>query len=423
VRAFHVSSFDAVNRAGYANLAATDLGPKLRVQLLLAGSIVQADAKFRMAVQLIDAGTGAVIWGEEIVRDSPAMLSAQADIARFVAERLALTLSQDERQAFQTRAIDPRAQELYLRGLALRVTQPTARRDAARFFRQATEIDLSFAAAWADLALVEVVLNSEEPPATRLARSAVIREMAERAIRLDPSLASGYAALGTVQFYDLWDFAAAEQTLRTALTVDRSHGFARQRLSMLLAALGRLDEAIAMAQEAVAVEPEVPYRAVALAGVYYYARDYDRAEAELNRALQLSPAFAAPLFTLGQIAAARGRYDEADLLVRKALAGSDYLGWLVELARISALAGRVDETRRILEQLEDRQRRGEWVSPDNFAYIALAQHRHDDAFAILTEAVDRRAINVLWLAVDPRVDGLRSDARFDQLLRRAGLRP
>jgi TolB-like protein/Tfp pilus assembly protein PilF len=423
VRGFRVPSFAAVTGIGDDALTPATLASKLGVQLLLTGSVAQADSQFRMAVNLIDPTTGVAIWGEEIVREASAMLSAQADIARFVAERLAMTLSQDELQALQARSIDPRAQELYLRGLAIRVTQPAGRRDAARLFRQATEVDGSFAAAWADLALVEVVLNNEEPPPTRRARGAVIREMAERAIRLDPAMGSGYAALGTIQFYDLWDFKSAEATFRKALTVDPSDGFVRQRLSMLLAALGRVDEAIAMAMEAVQVEPVVPARAVALAATYYYARDYDRAEAELRRARQLSPGFAPPLFTLGQIAAARGRYDEAESFVRQALDGTDYIGWLIELARISALAGRIEASQQIVNQIDERLRRGEWVSPDNFAYVAVARGRYDEAFRILTEAVDQRAINVLWLAVDPRVDALRNDARFDPLLRKAGLRP
>lgn len=348
------------------------------------------------------------------------MLSAQADIARFVAERLSLTLSAGEQQALSGRTVNPRAQEAYLRGLAVR-TIPTSRREAARLFKLATEIDPGFAAAWADLALVEVVLHNDLPLIARMERSAVIRSMADRAIQLDPTLASGYAALGTVLFYDLWDFSSAEAAFRQALVVDPSHGFTRQRYSMLLAALGRLPEAIEIAREATAIEPAVPMRAIALGGVYYYARDYDKAEAEARRALQLSPDFPAAFFLLGQIAAARGRYDEAAASVRQALAVSDLAGWHAELARMTAAAGRRDETAQLVTALERRRRAGDGASPDNRAYLAIAEGRLDEAFAILSDAIEKRMPNVLWLAVDPRVDPVRADQRFAALLARIGL--
>ena len=421
VRGFRVPSSAAVAGLGEQKAAIAPLAARLGVDLILMGSITQADEHFRMAVKLVDPKTNIAIWGEEIIREPPGVLSAQADIARFVAERLAMTLGPDEQQALRGRPTDPRAQEAYLRGLAVR-SIPTARRDAARYFKLATEIDPSFAQAWADLALVEVVLHNDLPLIARLERSALIRSMAERAIRLDPNQAGGYAALGTVLFYDAWDFPSAEAAFRHALLVDPSHSFTRQRYAMLLAARGRLPEAISIASEATQIEPQAPMRAIALGGVYYYARDFDKAEAAARRALELSPNLPVAFFLLGQVAAARGRYDDATQLVRTALAGSDLAGWQAELARMTAAAGRTGEAKTIVAALEKRRRAGDGASPDNRAYLAIVEGRFDDAFAILDDAIEKRLQNVLWLAVDPRVDPLRADQRFSPLLARIGLR-
>jgi serine/threonine-protein kinase len=422
VRALRVPSFGAVASLRGKDEQPADVAKKLGVQLLLAGSITQADSKFRMSVQLIDPKSGQALWGEELVREVPGMIPAQAEVARLVAERLSLTLSADEQRALGARVIDPRAQEVYLRGLALRTTLPTARDDAARLFREATEVDPLFADAWAQLALVEVALANASANADPLTRSRMARQMAERAIGLDPSDVAAYAAIGTIQFYDEWNFAAAEQTFRTALLIDPSDGFVQQRFSMLLAARGRLDEATMTAQEAVRVEPLVPIRRTSLGAIRYYARDFAGAEAAARQALVISPDFPTAYFELGLIAAARGRYDEAAEDVRQALARSDYMGWQIDLARIYATAGRTAEKERLLASLSERQRAGEGFGIDNLAYIAAAEGRMDDAFGLLNQAVDRRTANMLWILVDPRVDRLRTDPRFEQLVARTGLR-
>lgn len=422
VRALRVPSFEAVAPFRGKTDQAADVANKLGVQLLLAGSITQADSRFRMTVQLIDPKTGTVQWGEELTRDASGVLSAQAEVARLVATRLALTLGPDEQRALRAAAIDPRAQDAFLRGLTLRRSSPTVREDAARLFREATEIEPTFAPAWAELALVEVPLAVATANDDRQERTTLARQMAERAIRLDPTVVAGYTALGTVQFYQDWNFTAAEQTFRSALAIDPSDGMIRQRFSMLLAARGRLDEAIAMAQECTRLEPSIPLRYTSLGGIYYYARDYARATAEARHALALSPGFPTAYFELGLIAAAQHRYDEAIGNVRLAFTATHYIGWQIDLARMYAAAGRTDEKLRIMAELSDREKAGEAYGVDNLGYIAAAEGRVDDAFLFLEQAVESHSSNVLWLMVDPRVDVLHSDPRFEQLLKKSGLR-
>jgi tetratricopeptide (TPR) repeat protein len=310
-----------------------------------------------------------------------------------------------------------------LRGVALTMATPVDDREAANFFRQAIEIDPGFAEAWAALALIELRLIEATTSLDRRERADFAKQLALKALALDPGLASGYAALGSVQFYHDWDFTAAEQTLRRANDVNPSYAFSRQRLSMLLAARNRLTEAIAVGRESQRLEPTVPIHTASLGMLYYYARDFPRAVDEVRRSAQLSPNFAIADFGLGRIYSAQGRFAEAIASLEKAVAADRNSAWLVELARTYTAAGRKDAAAKILAELTDRERAGESYSLDNLAYIAAADGRIDDAFVLLDEAVRRRMVNVLWIAVDPRVDQLRADPRFPQLLDRMGILP
>jgi serine/threonine-protein kinase len=421
VRSLRVPSSAAVAPFREGASPPTELARKLGVQLLLAGAVTQADTTMRMAVQLIDAASGTALWGEEIARAPAGMLQAQADIARMIASRLALKLTEEENRALSARPVDRRAQDAYLRGRAIVERGPASAADAERLYREAVEIAPDFAAAWARLALTELQLIDQATGIDRKRRADIARGFAERAIGLDPGLGDAYVALGSVQFYEDWDFSTAERSLRRAMEVEPSNAFARQRLSMLLAALRRFDEAVAIGRESVLVEPLVVRRATTLGGVYYYARMFDEALAEAERALTISPGDAIALHLRGRVYSAMGRHDEAIADLRASFVASPISAYLVEVARACAAAGRQDESRAALAEVQERERRGQGYSPDDLAYVAAAEGRPDEAFRILEQAVDRRVQSVLWLAVDPRADNLHGDSRFDRLLARIGL--
>ena len=423
VRSLRVPSFAAVAPYRSSDAPPSDVAHRLGVDLLLAGSVTQSGQSVRLAVQLIEPSTGDAIWGEELTREPAGMFSAQAEITRLVASRLALHLSSDETNGLADRAIDSKAQDLYLRGIALTVATPADNRGAANYFRQAVEIDPGFAEAWAELALIELRLIESTTALDRRERANFAKQLALKSLALDPGLASGHAALGSVEFYHDWDFDAAERTLRRAIEVNPSHAFSRQRLSMLLAARTRLTEAIAVGRESQRLEPTVAVHTGSLGMLHYYARDFQRAIEETRRSAQLAPGFAPADFALGRIYAAQGRYQDAIAALERAVGADRNSAWLVELARTYAAAGQRDASAKILAELTDRERAGESYSLDNLAYIAAAEGRIDDAFRILDEAVERRMVNVLWIAVDPRVDPLRADPRFPLLLNRMGILP
>ena len=421
IHSVRVPSFAAVVPFRDSVAPQTEIAGKLNAQLLLAGSITQADSRFRMTVTLIDAA-GTAMWGEDITRESSGALAAQADIARMVAERLALTLSDGERSGLKGQPIDPKAQDAYLRGLALANGGPAQALESARLFRDAVEIEPGFAAAFAALSLAENRLASHAADSSG-ERSRLIRELAERAISLDPQLALGYAALANQEMYFEWDFPSAERHFRKALEVGPSDTAARQPFANLLAALGHVDEAIALARETQAMEPTQATRAQHVGILEYYKRDFDRAIAEFQRALVLEAGYPVAYFGLGRVYSAQGRHGEAIAQINLSLGTSRPMGYLVELARVYAAAAQPDRVQQVLAEIRDRERQGERNNLDNLAYIAAAEGRIDDAFRILEEARQQRSPNMLWIAVDPRVDPLRSDPRFERLLKEMKLQP
>ena len=420
LKGVRVPSFAAVAPMKSRSDGPAAMTEALGVDLLLAGTILEVEPNLRISLQLIDR-KGIAVWGDEIRGSRTRILTAQAEFVRKLAARLGLTLSEEENQRLAQLSLDPRAEDAYLRGLAATVAAPARAEEAAANFRNATEIAPQFAPAWAELALAEMTVLEQAARAEQPTRVARIRELAERAIELDSAFGRGYAALGTVQFYYDWDFDAAERTLRAGLEHGPSDAFLRQRLSMLLAARGRLEEAIALGREAQRLEPLVPFRTTSLGTLYYYERDYERAITEMQRALSIAPGFAIAEYGLGRIYSAQGRTDDALAAIERALAPLRYPEWLAEYARVLLQAGRRGDADRVLDELSQQPESGT-PYPEQEAHRAIILGEPDRAFAILERAIERKSLGMLWLGVDPRVDPLRRDPRFTTLLSRIGVR-
>ena len=281
VRALRVPSFAGVAGFRGKDEPSASVAKQLNAQLLLAGSIVGVGSQMRIAVHLIDPASDTVIWAEELTREASQLLSAQTEIARLVAAHLRLRLSADEERALAQRKIEPQAQDAYLRGLAQSQTAldlPSATA-TVEHFRRAVTIDPNFAAAWGELAIAEIKRINRTFSLDRAAAAGIPREQAQRAIQLDPTLAAGYAALGTVQFYFDWDFAAAERTVsNSAHAGSERHSSADTPTAMLLAALGgtRMKRSRSRVKRS-RLEPLVPGATIHLGTAYYYARQYDAA--------------------------------------------------------------------------------------------------------------------------------------------------
>ena len=393
------------------------IAERLGVRLLLAGSVLQAGNRIVLSVRLTDPHSGRVIWGSQLERIPSTILGARFEIANLVAARLSLELPRS--RPADSHQLQAESQEAFIRGLVEVSTVSNARMlEGVRLFERAVRLEPAWAEPLAYLAYAQQYISEFGNPALRGERAEVVRANALRAIELDPGVPMSYAALAAVQAYHDWDFKGAEATLRQGLIALPADGFTRGRLALLLAAAGRLDEAIREAERSRNGEPLVPERHVNLGMIRYYARDFQPALADIEQALKLSPNFGLAFIGRGRIFAALGRYDDAVHNLRQAIAISANPGPYALLGMVYAQAGQSTELNEVMARLRAFEAEGAFVSDDNYGYIAAYQGRLDEAFRLVDEAITRRMTGVVWLAVDARADAMRSDPRFERLVSR-----
>jgi tetratricopeptide (TPR) repeat protein len=347
----------------------------------------------------------------------------QQEIAREVAGDLPVVINAAGLKRWsRTQAIEPESYDRYLRGRTFlnRGSRESIER-ALDLFAEAVRLDPrnSYALAATAAAHAQLAGGRTATPAKTVhdARSA-----AKAALTIDPGSAEAHAVLAEMSFFADWDWDGAEADYRQALSLNPSLEYARERYSMFLASRGRLDQAVVEIEEAMRVNPASLRLAAARAGLLNYARRHEEAAAEYERVLAGDPEHVAANVGLGRLFNATGRFHEA-LAIYTRLHARDPGDSFVEgqLAQALAGLGRHEAARTIVERLErDSASGARFVQPGTIAYVHASLRDSDRAFSWLGRAVAERSPGVLWLKVDPRVDSLRNDPRFDGLLRDFG---
>ncbi len=404
-----------------------EIARRLHVDAVLEGTVaVAADAgasgkRVRINARLIYAGTDTQLWDrtfEAVVDD---VLSLQGEVAKAVADGVQLRLASATAAPRSVPRENPLARDAYLQGNYL-LWKSSRREDlvkAREFLERAVQIDSSFARAYASLARCYSLLDAygviARPEAARLAIAA-----AAAAVRSDDSLPASQEQFAYVAHIYQWDWRAAEQAYRRAIELNPSDSLAQGDYARFLMAQGRLDEAL---QHAEIAEREDPLSAEASGVVslaLYYQRRYDEALAQRLKAAQLAPNSSVQHLGLGRLYAATGDYGRAVAELQAAAGLSQGEPSIqAELARVFALEGRRGDAVAAIGALLQRSRSGGprlAAQYPGYVYGALADG--DRAFGWLNRAIDEREPNILWLRVDPRVDPLRSDPRFERLLAR-----
>ena len=313
---------------------------------------------------------------------------------------------------------DDEARQLYVAGryFATRRTAEGLRQGIERF-KRAVERDPNFALAHAEMADCYSLLNwyVEPPPPDAWANA---KQSALHAVEADDSLAEAHASLGLVLCYYDRDFAGAETELSRAVELMPDNPVARRWHAFNLSAMGRHDEALAEIRRALEVSPRSPVAATAVANVLFFARRYDEATEQCRKALEIDPGSLSTHIVLrwcyerkGMCAEAVSVYEE-----ERAFAG-DTPTTQAKRAHVLASCGRADESREILLGLVAR--RGEqWVTAYEIAVVYSLLGDADDALTWFAEAEKEHSVGLTYARVDPRIDSLRSDPRFDELLKR-----
>jgi len=402
-----------------------EIAGSLKVDAVVEGSVLRLGPRLRITAQLIHAASDRHLWAKTYEGDLQDMLTLQREVALAVAEQIRVQITpQEKARLTNSRRMDPEAQEAYFRGRYFWNTRRTKEglEKAIGFFQQAVARDPDYAQAYSGLADSYVLLGfrSFEAPGEAFTKA---KTQAIKALALDNTLAEAHAAPAFAALYYDWEWADAERGFRRAIELNPSYANAHHWYSHFLIAMGRRNESLAESRRCIELDPLEPGMTVHLGEHYLYARQYDQAIEELRKALEMDPSRYRAHDNLGRALEQKGMYAEALAEFEKAVATSNEgSALLASLAAGYSAAGRRNDAQRIVSRLMATSAR-EYVPAYGLAEVYAAQGGKDEAFHWLERAYEERSSALAYIKVEPRLDSLRSDARFRDLLHRMQLEP
>ena len=399
------------------------IGHELGVQYVLEGSVRRDSDKVRINAQLIQVKDQTHLLARQYDREVSSLLALQGGIAQEIADEIQLTLGGHKRIAADPKpAVSPssyEAYDLYLKGRYFwnKRTAPGFQQ-AVEYFQQATAKDPNYARAYAGLADSYALMSSysfvQQSEFMPKAHAAALR-----ALQIDDSLAEAHTSLALItENYD-WDWKTAEKEYRRAIQLDPNYATAHHWYAEYLTWLGRFDEALRESERARQLDPLSLIIATDNGAILYYSRQYDRAIKQFRSVLAMEPSFPRAHVVIFAYVE-KGMFAEAQAEVEKWHHSDDATVWEVQ-AYVYGRSGQQAQARRALAKWEQlRRRRQSHPTPMHvMAYIAMG--KKEEAFAWFEKAYAEHSYALTDLKVEPNYDGLRSNPRFQELLRRVGL--
>jgi DNA-binding winged helix-turn-helix (wHTH) protein/TolB-like protein/Flp pilus assembly protein TadD len=403
----------------YKGARAKDAGRELGVEAVVTANVSQREDRLRIQIELVDVARDAQVWSALYQGNASELLHLQTRILQDLSRQLGVP-AQETRQLPRPMTGSADAYRAYLQGRYDWSQRSEAGLDLAiKHFERAIEIDPRFAAAYSGLADCYATLGylSYLSPANSFPAA---RRYATRALELDPSLADPHASLGFVKLYFDWDWAGAEAEFQRAIALDPNYAAAHEWYSIFLLAAGRPADAFREIQLARKLDPlSLPIN-TDLGFHYYYTRQYAEAVKQLKFVLELNKDFPPAHLWLGRTHQELGQFDDAIAEFRQV--EEKIREWPVSIAArgyISAVAGRSDEARRVLAEMEILAGR-KFVTAYGVALVHAGLGQNEGTFASLNKAFDERSNWLVWLRLDPRWNGVRADGRFAELVSRMG---
>ena len=407
---------------------AQTVGKELNVQAILNGIVVQRGQDLALHIELIDAQTEIVLWSANYKQPMANLVSLQSEITRDVSDKLKIKLSGVDKQKFAQQlaknyTANTEAYQLYLKGRFYWFKFPAKEYEKSRdYYQQAIDVDPNYALAYAGLgeyyALGAVWGVFPLDESWSKAEAA-----ANKALALDDTLPDAYNVLsGFKEFHG--DLAGAEQYLRRAIELNPNYAEARSHYSIFLFQAGRSEEAFAQNKKVLELEPLAVGYNHELAMLFYWTREYDRAVEQCLKTLELDPNYVSTHELLGYAYEQKRMPKEAVAEWSKALRLTEDNETATMLERTYAASGFNAAVRALwqkkLERLNEKAKRGEYISAMNYAraYTRLADK--EQAFAWLAKAEQERNLVIFEIKFDGIYDSLRDDPRFQDLLRRVG---
>ena len=398
------------------------IAKELNVDGVVEGSVQLSGDKVRITAQLIEGPTDRHLWVESYERDLHDILALQSDVAKTIAREIRVKLTpQEQARLGETRPVITEAYQLYLKGRYHwnRRTEESARKGLG-YFEQAIQKDPAYAPAYAGLADSFIALLDHEnlPPKEALSKA---KEAARKALDLDET-AEAHTSLAHASIHD-WDWVAADRESQRAVQLNPRDASARLYRAVYLGATGRLEDAIAEDRQALEIDPLSLIINSHLGDLLSRAGRLDQGIAQLRRTLELDPNFFRAHLWLGEAYQQKGLHGEAIAELKRAVTlGGGGPEALAALAHAYAVGGERREALKLLGELKEQSRR-RFVPATDFAFVCIGLGQKEQAFVWLEQAYQERSGWLAFAKIDPRFDGLRSDPRFQDLLRRIGLPP
>jgi len=390
-----------------------EIGQQLRVANILEGRIQKAGDEVRITVQLINASTDSHLWSDTYDRKMTDMFGVESEVAQRIASSLQARLTGSEQRAIAARPTEStQAHQLYLRGRFFWNKRTGADLQAAAdYFEQAISADPGYANAYAGLAQATLLMPFYDVGASQ-DMFPKAKAAATRAIELDASSPEGHAALGMLLCYD-FKFRESEAEFRRAIELDPNYATAHHWYgNTLLTSLGRFEEAIKEGKRAIELDPFSLIINADLGSTLMLARRYDEAIAQLRATLSLEGNFAYAHTMLGAVLFLKGDVNGAITEYKKVRALTDDCDALALLGLAYAKIGRTAEVVQLLQELNECGQK-HYVRDHVYALMYIALDQKQTAMEYLEKSSDN------WLGIDPLLDPLRDQPRFQKLVARS----
>ncbi len=414
-----------MSRASSFRYRARDVDPRevgrvLQVNTVLLGLLTPQSGGYTIKLELVNALDGRQLWSEQYQRNLLDMLTTPEEITQSVARRLQLKLRAAVRpQATPRQSSNPEAYQAYLRGRLHynRFTKEELER-GIEYFQKVIALDKGNAPAYASLAQAYAVLGGNYSQADEFIPKA--REYAQEAARLDDTLPDAHYVLAQIAYIYDWNWQEAERQLRRTIELNPNHALAFSLFGQLRMTFGYTQDGIGELKRAVRLDPLSTLINYNLARAYYYARQYQETVEQSQKTLELDQNAIFVSFLLSEAYAQQGRYAEALAAVEKTrpAAQEDY-GFLPTIAYVHAVSGKRAEAYQVLKQIQQRQ----YVPMFEVAKVYAALQEKDETFAWLNKAVQTRPAALTKIKVMPIFDFLRTDQRYQDLLRQMKITP
>ena len=422
VRRVMVRGTSAVEKFQGSRVDPLAAGRELKVDVVLDGSIQHVGNMIRVSVQLLRVSDGSPLWADHFDDYFTNIFSLQDSISQKIVTALSMKLTEAEHRRMAKQPTNStEAYQFYLKGrdCESRRAKDNPSEGCIALYQEAIRKDPEFALAYTGLAgrlMDRAGIHGSSDFATQ-ARSA-----AEKAVLLDEDLPEGHLALGNVMLRKDWDWLGAEREFDRAIQLDPHSAAAHWHMSLLFMAMGDTEKALAEMIQSQVLDPASENGHDDLGWAYYMNRRFAEAVRESKFALSMDPQSYSAHHQLGKSYLQQGMYREAQSEFETTIKFQSLSRGLADLGQLYAITGKSTQARAILNELEQRDKERPSYESDYMRAVLLASLGDTDAaFQSLDTAVSRRLSRAIWTRVDPDLDPLRHDARFDALLRRVHL--